>query len=100
MHTVYASSAEKLANFPPSMKLFPAVPSATVILRPSKMKVNTSPYYNTSQWCSLCWCGATLTFLRQDSKNATGSFPYLGADPMKGMKWKTSGGNDGSLGKT
>ena len=40
------------------------------------------------------------TFFRQDSRNAIGSFPYPGADPIKGMKWKTSGGNDKFLGKT
>ena len=49
MRTVYASSADKLATFPPSIKLFPADPNATVILRPSKTNVNTSPYWNTSQ---------------------------------------------------
>lgn len=80
---VYASSAETWVILPPSERLLPLGPSATVMRRPSRMNVKTSPYFS-----------------RQSKRNAYGSMPYDAAEPNQGMMWKTTGGSVGSLGRS
>jgi hypothetical protein len=40
------------------------------------------------------------TFSRQSNRNLYGSIPYVAAEPNHGIKWNTTGGNDGSFGRS
>lgn len=92
-HTVYASSALKTADFPPRTKLFPLGPSATVMRRPSKVKVNISPYWMNLSPLFLPDINYGLTNLRFAVKEKLDGVCTIrdgrtnNREPMKDMGW-------------